>query len=175
MNAGIYGITESGKTTLAKIFCQRYHEKGIETIVVDPLRSRGWAVDPDNLYATATPAQQYARETQYCAIFIDEGPEELGQWDKANHWFATQSRHWGHNCYFIAQRANDIAKTVRSQCRKLYLFRTDYKDAREHARRWMQPKLERATKLPQFHFFEASRFGTVRERRVNLKTLDVAG
>lgn len=152
-------MTESGKTTLATRLADRYRAQGIGVIVLDQICDPRWnadfiTADMDEFLGTVWQSRQ-------CAVFIDEGGDVIGQYDKAMHRVATRGRHWGHNVHICAQGATQVAKIVRNQCRHLFLFATAREDCAELAREWNKPELLAAANFPAGEYFYASRFGPV--------------
>ena len=155
----ILGMTESGKTTLAKRLARGYQARGIRTIVLDPLADPEWQAD----FQTAD-ADEFLRvfwASQSCAVFIDEAGEAVGRYNAVMSSTATRGRHWGHAVHFVSQRGVQIAMTVRDQCSHLFLFTTALKDAQVHANEWNRPELETANRLAQGNYFHCTRFGVL--------------
>lgn len=163
MHVAILGITNSGKTTLAKRLAREYRARRVPVLVLDPMGT-GWDCD----YITDDPDTFLlaARDSRGCMLFIDEAGEVVGQWDREHHWLATRARHYGHVSHFISQRGVQIARTVRDQCTKMFLFRTGLADAKIHAEEWAEPRLKGAPDLPQGECFVADRFGKLRKINV---------
>lgn len=118
----------SGKTTLAKKLASDYVAKGIEPIVLDPLRDPSW---PSNHILT-NPNEFLAlcESSEKCALFIDESGESIkGNGGEMNK-IATRYRHYGHRAHFICQRAQQLPPIVRDQCEFLWLFRVSKDDAK---------------------------------------------
>lgn len=162
----ILGMSESGKTTLAKQLAAKYKQRGMSNLVLDPLRDPEWPCD----FITADQREFLALfwRSESCMAFMDEGAESIGRYDMAMRKTATQGRHWGHSCHFITHRASDIAPVVRYQCRHLFLFCSARADGEILAREYNEPLLEECSSLKQFEFFHASRFGGVYKCRVDL-------
>jgi len=158
----VLGMTESGKTTLAKKLSKEYQARGIGVIVLDPLQDPEWSDKPDSdLFFQTTDKDEFlasVKASKRCAVFIDESGESVGQYDTAMHWLATRGRHYGHNCHFLSQRGQQIAKTVRDQCGRLYLFTCSLTDAKILADEWNKPELREAHGLEQGQFFIVRRF-----------------
>ena len=116
----ILGMTESGKTTLAKELCLRLKARGISTLVLDSLSDPGWEAD----FITENPDEflsvYFDPNTRYCAAFIDEAGDYAGRYDWAMVKSATRGRHWGHMNFYISQRGIQIARTIRDQCSNLF-------------------------------------------------------
>ena len=144
----IIGMTESGKTTLAKKLCENYRKRGISTIVLDPLwdnwNANFQTSDPNEFMQIVSNPQ-----TQRCAIFIDESAESIGQYNKEMFWLATRARHYGHNSHFIVQRTKQLSPTVRGQCRFLYMFNSPIVDCKDLANDFNEPRLIGGADLEQ--------------------------
>lgn len=155
----ILGMTESGKTTLAKRLAANYKARGIGVLVLDPMGDPEWNAD-----FQTNDVEEFLSvfwDSRKCAVFIDEAGEAVGQFDKVMHRTATKGRHWGHSCHYLSQRGAQIARTVRDQCSHLFLFTTALDDSKIHANEWNKPELRGANALQQGHYFHATRFGNL--------------
>lgn len=152
----ILGMTQSGKTSLAKQLARHYRESGLKVGVLDPLHDPEWQAD----FQTHDPEQflEMFWNSRQCAWFIDEAGESVGKYDNAMISTATRGRHWGHRCHYISQRGTQIARTVRDQCSSLFLFATALDDCKIHAAEWNKSELRGAMNLPQGHYFHSTRF-----------------
>jgi len=155
----ILGMTESGKTTLAKRLSSAYRRAGVGVIVLDPLSDPEWNAthithDPDNFLETFWNSRS-------CMVFIDESGDVVGRFDEAMQKTATRGRHWGHSVHYITQRGAMISRTVRDQCSNLFLFNTALEDCKIHAREWNKPELLNASQLPRGAYYKTSRFGEI--------------
>ena len=155
----ILGMTESGKTTLAKNLAAHYRANGIGVLVLDPMGDPEWQAD----FQTSDPEEflEVFWSSRKCAAFIDEAGESVGQYDKVMGRTATKGRHWGHSCHYLSQRGAQIARTVRDQCGHIFLFTTALDDSKIHANEWNKPEMRGANTLAQGEYFHATRFGTL--------------
>lgn len=156
-HALILGMTESGKTTLAKKLAQMYKANNLGILVYDPLSDPAWQCD----FKTSDVDEflQTFWDSRSCAAFIDEAGDCAGQHDKIMQKTATRGRHWGHRCHYISQRGTMINRTIRDQCSHLFLFGTALEDCKVHAKEWNRPELMDAAKFSQGDFFHVTRFG----------------
>lgn len=152
----IVGMTESGKTTLAKQFCKSSQDDGIKTIVLDPMHDV-WNAD----YQTDNTADflDMFFSSRNCNVFIDEAGEMIGHYDELMKRVATKGRHWGHNVYFLTQRSPQLSPTVRGQCRHLFLFVSDFAACKIHAQELNCPELVQAVNFEVGEFFHKPRHG----------------
>lgn len=162
----IAGITESGKTTLAKQLVARYNRNGIGTLVLDPLHDPGW----NATFQTSDPNlfRENVKQSRSCALFIDESGQMIGRYNDEMFFLATRARHYGHNSHFITQRVIQLNKTVRDQCVDLFLFMVSRTDAKLLADEFNKPILQQANELSQFECFYCGRYGPVRKIQVTL-------
>lgn len=152
-------MTESGKTTLAKQLAQSHHSNKIGVVVLDPMSDPEWQAD----YKSADPDEflRVVWDSERCHIFVDEAGDAIGRYDATMQQLATKGRHWGHSCYFITQRASQIAFTIRAQCRHAFVFTSAKEDCKTLAAEFNKPELLTANELPQGHFLHAQRYGPV--------------
>lgn len=152
----IVGMTESGKTTLARKLSHDAKARGTGVIVLDTLNDPGWAAD----FQTSDPDEfiEILWRSQNCAVFIDEAGDSVGRFNTAMEQTATRGRHFGHNCHYISQRHAQLSKTVRDQCRYLALFRSSFDDCKIHAREWARPSLLDGAELAQGDYLFCGRF-----------------
>lgn len=142
----ILGMTESGKTTLARKLARRYQHKGIPVLVLDPYRSSAWNAD----FLTDNPDSflEVVKDSKSCALFIDEcGAFAESGFSDSLLWIATNSRHFGHNAHFITQRAQQISPTIRDQCSHLFLFKQSFDDSKLLTRNFATDELLAAPSL----------------------------
>lgn len=158
----ILGMTESGKTTLAKRLAEKYRAQGFSILVLDPMNDPGWPAD----YRTSDP-DEFLRvfwNSRKCMVFIDESGDAIGRYNKPMERTATRGRHWGHSCHYLTQRGAQISQTVRDQCSHLFLFASSLKDRKLHAEEWNAPKL--VEPLNQGEFFHCTRFSAPKKGKV---------
>lgn len=150
-------MSESGKTTLAKKLSHALYGASKNVIVLDPMNDPGWASD----YRTANKEEflEVFWTNQSCFVFIDESGKMVGRYDELMQELATSGRHHGHSVFFVSQRGAQISATIRAQCRHVYLFNSNKSDCKTLSEEFNQEELLKANKLPQFHFYHASRFG----------------
>lgn len=160
----ILGMTESGKTTLAKILAAKYKAAGINVLVLDPILDPTWNAD----YITHDPDEflNVLWSSRSCACFVDEAGESAGQYDKAMMKTATKSRHWGHNMHYLSQRGTMINTTIRGQCSQLFLFLSGKNDGKTHAEEWAHESLKDCTNLKKGEFFHCTRGGQLTKQSV---------
>ncbi|OEU74974.1 MAG: hypothetical protein BA864_13875 [Desulfuromonadales bacterium C00003093] len=121
MHSSILGMTESGKTSLAKQMITALKSRNIKTIVLDPICDPAFCAD----FQTADPVEfeRIWKSSRGCWCFIDESGT-VGKFSDTIREAATKGRHWGHSFFFLAQKATQVEPLVRDQCSGLFLFRS---------------------------------------------------
>jgi hypothetical protein len=163
-HVSILGMTESGKTSLAKRMAAQYQTRGVKVIILDPLHDPGWPAD----FRTADAARflQTVKSSRSCAVFIDESGDFVGRYDAEMTWLGTRARHYGHNCHFISQRAQLISTTVRNQCSYLACFNLSSSDGKLLADEWNRAELKNCNTLKKGEYYWCGRFGDIEKRRL---------
>lgn len=156
MHSLIAGVTESGKTTLAKYMAELHRAQGFGVLVLTSVWEK-WPAD----YQTTNESDFLTNfwGSQQCVAFIDEGADTVGRYNVAMRETATKGRHWGHSVYYLVQSPALIDPTVRKQCSQLFCFAIAPGDAKALAEEYLQPALLDAPTLQQFEYIRALRFG----------------
>lgn len=157
------GMTESGKTTLAKLIAEKRKQSGRGILVFDPLCTH-WACDYQS-----NDQQEFLEvvwSSESCDVFVDEAGKAAGHYNDLMIELATMGRHWGHNCFFICQRAHMVSPSIRTQCRVLFAFNQNGADPKTLAGDWGYDELLNCNKLKQGEYFHAQRFKTISRGRV---------
>lgn len=162
MHSLILGQTESGKSALAKMIAKGLKNSGHRLCVYDPLFDPSFPFD----YRSDEPDEfsEHMKSERNCHVFIDECGDFFEGVDCG--WIATRGRHHGFSVYFLAQRMVQIPRTVRDQCKRLYLFASSLADGKQHADEWNRPELSRCFLLPKLTFFLVERFGETKLLRI---------
>lgn len=138
MHVLICGVTQSGKTTLARAIARDLADRGERGIVYDPVGSNtaggAW---PETFEVYQEPDEFMARlndpTLSDAHIFVDEADEIFSLSDRDNFWLPKKGRHFLFRVYMITQRPTMIAPTARKQAGRCYMFRLAIDDAKELA------------------------------------------
>lgn len=159
MNSAILGISESGKSCLAFEIAETLRRQGEGVISLSTRDHARWGLVSSFHTTNIDDFWHVVNRSQWCFNFVDEA----GDWcthpaDERMNILARAFRHEPHfmSTFFIAQRLQYIAPSIRSQCRRLYLFRVGKKDANELAEAWVCDELRDAYKLPFGHYYRVS-------------------
>lgn len=129
-------MTEFGKSSLARAMSREYVAMGHSPIVLDAMRNREWGStaiifsDPDEFLRYVKDPKQCLRQP----IFVEEAGLAVNKYAQEFQWLTTFSRHHGMRTHIVAQRAEMVDKTIRSQCANLAAFGLPYDDAKAYAR-----------------------------------------
>ncbi len=157
MHVLIVGMTESGKTTLAKILASKLHAAKHKVVVYDPVYDPDWKCT--ERFRDVSKFDEYLQANREVFAFVDEGGEVFADGNDTTYsWWATRSRHYGHSFVFLAQRTIQIPKTMRDQCSRLHLFTSSVSDGKILAEEWNNPELIRCNQLPRMQFYSVSRY-----------------
>jgi hypothetical protein len=150
----IVGMTNTGKTTLAIKIAQESKARGWPIIVLDPTFDPRWdfadyTTDNKNdfLYAYYN-----SRE---CRVFIDESVETASNSDKEIITTATRGRHYGHQNFYIGQRAKMVARNIRTQCYQVFAFRQTPEESKLLYQDFGHEILLECSKLPNGSYVHA--------------------
>ena len=156
----IVGMTESGKSSLARAMAKEYANVGHRPIVLDVTRNREWGPtaiifdDPDKMLEYVKDPRQCLRQP----LFLEEAGLSLDRCQSQFLWFTTFSRHHGMRCHIVAQRAEMVNKTVRSQCANLAAFGLAFDDAKAYAREFNGPEIMKCTTFRPGTYIHKTRY-----------------
>lgn len=129
------GVTQSGKTTLARAMSRQICLAKGRVIVYDPLGTDtaggGWGesaqvVEDDDDFLDVV----YSQDVHNAHIFVDEAHNIFSHSDKTHLWLLTQGRHYGLRMHLITQRPTKVHPDARTNCGRGYVFRLAYDDMR---------------------------------------------
>ncbi len=131
------GVTETGKTTLARFHARTLAKAKHRVLVYDPVMTEtaggAWEgctmLPPD-----PEKAAKVLDSSSNCFVFIDECRDLFGHEHRENHWMLRKGRHFGLYFRLICQRPKMIPPDVRSQCSRLFMFRLAVTDSKEMAK-----------------------------------------
>ena len=160
----IVGQTLSGKTGYAKMLCNWWLSRGVGAVVQDPMNDPDWNKNGSNLFRIFSDPLEFLAfvkdpdECQQCVIFVDEAGMSLNKYAEEFNWLTCQSRHHGHRAHIIANRAEMVSKSIRSQCATLVAFNLNPDDAKQYSRDFNSVAVLDAPNLKQGEFIKVTRF-----------------
>lgn len=118
-----------------------------------------------------------AKECNDHLLVVDEASISLNAYDREQHWLAKTSRHYGHAAIFIGQSMADVARGIRDQCSRIFIFGCSRSTARVLEDEFDDPRILRATNLPKLNFcmidLGAEGKDRVRFGKVNYESLKI--
>jgi len=129
------GVTQSGKTTLARAMAREALKNKNPVIVYDPMGTETlggqWGEGAEVHDDLSTFLDRvYAPEFVGSEVFIDEAHHVFAHDDKSHLWLLTQGRHYGLRLHLMTQRPTKIHPDARTNCARCYMFRLAHDDAR---------------------------------------------
>lgn len=130
-HTGYYGITLSGKTTMARHIARECDKARHAIVVFDPLNTATHGGDwPERsqLYSDPEHFAKAIAKMENAQVFVDEADLVFGHSQKHNHWLMRRGRHQGLYVHLITQRPNLVDPSCRSMCARAYIFRLNKTD-----------------------------------------------
>jgi hypothetical protein len=162
----IVGMTESGKSTLAKLLAKQWKKSGLPIAVLDPLAYPDWPCD----FHTSRPEnflRHLKTHKEKAWAIIDEGGVAIGRYNEAMNWCFTTSRHIGWNVLVITQGVTQLPPIVRGQCSGVFLFQCANTNWQILAEEFNRPELVSLSRLGKGEFLFIPRFGEILKGRVD--------
>lgn len=128
------GVTQTGKTTLARMHARLLDRAGYDVAVYDPVRTETHGGDwPPNakVFERLDAFLAHCKHARDTFVFVDESADVFSLSQTENHWLLRRGRHRGLYLRLMAQRPKTIAPNARSQCAIAYVFRLARDDAKE--------------------------------------------
>lgn len=160
----VIGPTKCGKSNLVKWYAQERRLRGVPVLLCDPIGDPAWRRYADWITQDPHALLHKARRSTGCVLVLDEAAQYLTNHASAHDlkWFATQSRHLGHQAIFMSQKATAIQPVYRGNAGTLFLFGCTMAEAETCAEDFVDPALCHAVDLPRFHYLEKTRFAPIR-------------
>lgn len=130
------GVTESGKTTLARFHARRLADAKWPVIVYDPVRTGTTGGDWPSSAVLYTDPKIFLHEinkAKNAYVFVDESPDVFSHEMRENHWLLRRGRHRGLYLRLISTRPMMVHPNVRTQCKRVFMFRMSPSDAADIA------------------------------------------
>lgn len=162
---GIFGITQSGKTTLAKELSREMWRKNKRrSLVLDP-HTEIWG---DQAWVTADEEKFWEAvwKTRGAFVIVEEAAATIRR-DRELVPVFTRLRHLNHVLCVIGHNGTDLLPAMRQQIKTLYLFRQPQEAAEIWATSFAEPALMDAQYLGRFEFLHCDLFG--KPKRFKLK------
>lgn len=163
-NAGIFGPSKSGKTTLAKaLSAEFWRTRKLKSLVLDP-HLENWGThaivmnDESKFWATVWASKD-------CVVIVEEATTTINRRKDLSSVF-TAIRHNNHNLIVVGHNGSSLLPVMRQQLEKLYLFLQSEKAAKIWMEETACSNLMQATTLNQYEFLYYRRFTPVRKLKL---------
>ncbi len=153
---GIFGISLSGKTTLAKAISRQYAKGAkIPSLVLDP-HLEVWGN-----HANVTDDEDSFWETVWrqrnCLVIVDEAAATIRRERELIPVF-TRLRHLNHKLLVIGHDGSDLLPVMRQQLDTVYLFRQDEDSVKWWCKKFADKRVEAAKTLKQYEYLYCEMF-----------------
>jgi hypothetical protein len=160
INSGIFGMIQSGKTTLArKIAWHFWRQNGQRSIYYDPKHdpARNWWPECGTVFYDETDFWNATAKEQNLVVVVDEAAVSISR-NRDLMWVFTMMNGRRHRLIVVGHSGSDLLPGMRQQLGYLFLFRQSIEAADMWQRDFADPGIMAATSLNQFEFLMAARF-----------------
>lgn len=162
--AGIFGPSQSGKTTLAKALSAEYwNAHKIKSLVLDP-----WLEDWGKHAVVMADEEKFWASvwaSTHCLVIVEEATQTINR-DRDLTKVFTAIRHQHHKLIVVGHSGSSLLPVMRQQLETLFLFLQSQKSAQIWVEETACPDLIQATTLGQFEFLHYQRFKPVKRLRL---------
>ncbi len=157
IRAGIFGISLSGKTTLAKKISLAYALKGkMPSIVLDPF-GEDWGEHAKVYSDDEEKFWEHVWKTEKCLIVVDECSSTIRREKELIPVF-TSLRHLNHKLLVIGHHGADLLPVMRDQLDTVYLFRQNEKSAKYWVEKFADERVMQSISLNQYEYLFCRNF-----------------
>lgn len=154
---GIFGISLSGKTTLAKKISAQYARIGRASLVLDPFledwgRHAAVTADEEKFWETVWKSRKMLVVVDECSTTIRREKELIPVF--------TSLRHLDHKLLVIGHHGSDLLPVMREQLDTVYLFRQNEKSAKYWVEKFADERVLESTSLSRYEYLYCRNFGT---------------
>lgn len=147
---GIFGPSESGKTTLARKISQQFWNREKRKTIVYDMWGDDWGQHAES-HTTDQTFWESVWKQQNCLIIVDDSSATIKRDSDLVPVF-TMMRHHGHKLLVIGHSATDLLPLMRKQLQVLYLFKQDEDSCKIWAKTFMNKDILAAAELNQYEF-----------------------
>lgn len=157
-DAGVFGMKQSGKTTLCLKMSLYFALRGRPTIALDPVKATVWGK-----HATKFSMEQEDQffETAWrefgCLVVIEEASTTLQRDAEKNPVF-NRLHHNNHKILVVGHGGNDLLPAQRRQLDQVFLFRQSKQEAKNWSEEFTRDEIMGSANLNQFEYMHCKRF-----------------
>lgn len=159
---GVFGPSESGKTTLAKkIAWHLYKTENRKTYALDPIARSFWG-DHAKVYVEETHFWTEIFKERNALIVVDDASVTINR-DSSLHGVFTTMRHCGHKLLVIGHGAENLLPQMRAQLQRVFLFSQGPKSREDWEKIFPNTDLSGVQSLKQFEFLTVANWQPVQK------------
>lgn len=164
---GIFGASESGKTTLAKkITAAIYAQENRPSIVLDPVSKSNWGTHA-KVFTNEAEFWKYIFVARNCLVVVDDASTTINRDGELNGVFTTL-RHQGHKLLVIGHSANNLLPQMRDQLQRVFLFLQNDESVKKWSIQFPGQDLQVATQLQQYEFVTIANYSPMQRFQLTI-------
>ena len=168
-NAGIFGMIQSGKTTLARKISLWFAGRGRPSIALDPTGDNEWGRHCTK-FGSGDEQEKLFWETAWknrgCLVIVDEAAATIRR-DRDLVSVFTRLHHNDHKVLVIGHGGSDLLPVMRQQLGTVFLFRQSGDEAKTWSDNFTRPEILASQNLSQYEFMICTRYGTPRTYKLS--------
>jgi len=157
---GIFGPSESGKTTLAKKIAWNFWKTEKRPSIVLDAVSRGFWGDHAKVFTDETAFWDYIFKARNCLVVVDDASVTINRDNELNGVFTTL-RHNGHKLLVIGHSAANLLPQMREQLQRVFLFLQNEDSIKKWSVVFPRKDLTPALELNQFEYVTVANYSPV--------------
>jgi hypothetical protein len=154
---GIFGPSESGKTTLAKKIAWRFWTAEQRPAIVLDAVSRGFWGAHAKVFTDEKLFWDYIFKARNCLVVVDDASVTINRDNELNGVFTTL-RHQGHKLLVIGHSAGNLLPQMREQLQRIFLFLQNEDSIKKWSVVFPAQNLSGALALRQFEFLTVANY-----------------
>jgi hypothetical protein len=164
---GIFGPSESGKTTLAKkISAFMFGSERRKTMVLDPVQKGNWGPHA-KMYVNEQQFWQDIYHAKNCLVVVDDASVTINRDNELNGVFTTL-RHCGHKLVVIGHHPQNLLPQMREQLQRVFIFSQTPKSLELWQLNFPQADLSQAESLQQYEFITVANHEPVEKFKLTI-------
>lgn len=164
---GIFGPSESGKTTLAKkVSAFMFASEKRKTLALDPVQKGNWGPHAV-VYTDEKTFWEAIFKAKNCLVIVDDASVTINRDNELNGVFTTL-RHCGHKLLVIGHHPQNLLPQMREQLQRVFIFSQTPKSLELWQLNFPQADLSMAQSLQQFEFITVANHSPVQKYKLTL-------
>ena len=157
---GIFGASESGKTTLAKKISFTLHQtEKRKSLVLDPISKSYWGAHA-SVFTNESEFWKIIFKEKNGLVIVDDASVTINRDGELNGVFTTL-RHQGHKLIVIGHSAGNLLPQMREQLQRIFLFLQNRDSVEKWSTVFPMQNLDAAMTLKQYEFLTVANYSPV--------------